>query len=306
MIESAIKFAIKIEHRLSKMAAPIVQTLLRCFRQKSRELSPLCWIKPYYVQYRMFNNRELRKFYKRVTLSQSEGWFEINLDQRKLRTPAGNLFKVPHEALAMAVVTEWNAQEKLIKRHNMHLTSLCNTALDNPMRKSRDDLIKGIIHFLETDTVSYRLEEPEDLLRLQESEWDPVVRWIEDRYDIKVPHTTGIASSPDLPRDTRKKLERHLQHHSDWALFGYTFAVDAIKSLVLTLAVIDKHLSVEKAVQLSRLEQDFQTQRWGSVEWYHDIDLHEVQCRLAASALFVHWTSETQTVKQKAMLAHPL
>ena len=39
---------------------------------------------------------------------------------------------------------------------------------------------------------------------------------------------------------------------------GYTFAVDALKSLVLTLAVMDKHISVEKAVQLSRLEQDYQ------------------------------------------------
>ena len=49
------------------------------------------------------------------------GWFEINLDQRKLRTPGGNLFKVPHEALAMAVATEWNTQENVVKRHTMHL-----------------------------------------------------------------------------------------------------------------------------------------------------------------------------------------
>ena len=49
-----------------------------------------------------------------------------------------------------------------------------------------------------------------------------------------------------------------------------------------------------------------QTQQWGSVEWYHDIDLHEMCCRLAAAALFVQWTSETQTIKQKATLAKPV
>ena len=47
---------------------------------------------------------------------------------------------------------------------------------------------------------------------------------------------------------------------------GYTFAVDALKSLVLTLAVMDKHISVEKAVQLSRLEQDYQVNSATSYE----------------------------------------
>ena len=64
----------------------------------------------------MFFNNNIRKCLKLVS-----GWFEINLDQRKLRTPGGNLFRVPHEALAMAVATEWNAQEQIIKRHTMHL-----------------------------------------------------------------------------------------------------------------------------------------------------------------------------------------
>ena len=51
---------------------------------------------------------------------------------------------------------------------------------------------------------------------------------------------------------------------------GYTFAVDALKSLVLTLAVMDKYISVEKAVQLSRLEMNFQVNFYMSIS----IDLH--------------------------------
>ena len=49
------------------------------------------------------------------------GEFEINLDKRKLKTPSGKVFRVPNEALALAVATEWNMQEKVIKRHSMHL-----------------------------------------------------------------------------------------------------------------------------------------------------------------------------------------
>ena len=46
-----------------------------------------------------------------------------------------------------------------------------------------------------------------------------------------------------------------------------------------------------------------QTKRWGNVEWYHDMDKYEVQARLAAATLFVHWCSENTMVRQKASLA---
>ena len=49
------------------------------------------------------------------------GGYEVNLDNRKLRTPAGTVFKVPNEALATAVAQEWQAQQDLIKRSSMHL-----------------------------------------------------------------------------------------------------------------------------------------------------------------------------------------
>ena len=41
-------------------------------------------------------------------------------------------------------------------------------------------------------------------------------------------------------------------------MHGFTFGVDAIKSILLMCAVVDKRLTVEEAVRLSRLEVDFQ------------------------------------------------
>ena len=49
------------------------------------------------------------------------GWYEINLDKRKLRTPHGNIFRVPSEPLALAIATEWNSQGEYVNRHAMHL-----------------------------------------------------------------------------------------------------------------------------------------------------------------------------------------
>ena len=45
-----------------------------------------------------------------------------------------------------------------------------------------------------------------------------------------------------------------------------------------------------------------QIERWGNVEWHHDLDLFDTQARMAAAALFVHWSNETVKIKRKAML----
>ncbi len=48
----------------------------------------------------------------------------MNLDQRKLRTPGGVIFRVPNEPLALAVAQEWKVQGDMIKRQNMHIVGL--------------------------------------------------------------------------------------------------------------------------------------------------------------------------------------
>ena len=50
-----------------------------------------------------------------------------------------------------------------------------------------------------------------------------------------------------------------------------------------------------------------QTERWGSVEWYHDIDVYQTRARLAAASLLVHTTSEdVRTVFNKHAVNSPV
>jgi hypothetical protein len=41
-------------------------------------------------------------------------------------------------------------------------------------------------------------------------------------------------------------------------LTGFSFGVEALKSIILTLCCVERHISVERAVLLSRLEEEFQ------------------------------------------------
>ncbi|XP_069917775.1 ATP synthase mitochondrial F1 complex assembly factor 2-like isoform X2 [Oryctolagus cuniculus] len=144
---------------------------------------------------------ERKRFYQNVSISQGEGGFEINLDHRKLKTPQAKLFTVPSEALAIAVATEWESQQDTIKSYTMHLTTLCNTSLDNPTQRSKDQLIRAAIKFLDTDTICYRVEEPETLVELQKNEWDPVIEWAENRDRVRgdPAQVHGADLGPDRP-----------------------------------------------------------------------------------------------------------
>ncbi|XP_043945599.1 ATP synthase mitochondrial F1 complex assembly factor 2 [Protopterus annectens] len=244
---------------------------------------------------------ERKKFYEGVSISQCEGGaFEINLDRRKLRTPQGRLFTVPNEAMAIAVSTEWDSQQDTIKFYTMHLTTLCNTALDNPTNRNKEQLIRAALKFLDTDTICYRVEEPPKLVELQRNEWDPVIDWAEKRYQVEIGSSSSLMG-PKIPVETKNTFHQHLDSYSLWALIGLEFVITQLKSLILALGLIDRHLTVEKAVLLSRLEEEYQIQRWGSVEWAHDYEQQELRARTAAGALFVHSCCESHTVRHKVL-----
>ncbi|KAJ0015778.1 hypothetical protein NQD34_014068 [Periophthalmus magnuspinnatus] len=244
---------------------------------------------------------ERKRIYQNVSISQSDnGLYEINLDKRKLKTPGGKLFTAPNEALAIAVATEWDSQQDTLKFYTMHLTTLCNTALDNPTQRDEDQMINAALKYLETDTVCYRVEEPYDLVDLQINEWDPVLHWTEDRYNVKIGSSTSILG-PEIPEATKETFRQHLKSYNFWSLTGLEYVITQLKSVVLALAMIDRHLSVEKAVLLSRLEEEYQIRQWGNVEWAHDYDMYELRARTAAGALFVQLSSETSSVKRKLL-----
>ncbi|XP_068761096.1 ATP synthase mitochondrial F1 complex assembly factor 2-like [Montipora capricornis] len=228
--------------------------------------------------------REKKRFYNKVGIEEAEGGYQITVDNKKVKTPAGKALIVPSRPLAMAVAVEWNSQRETIKPENMHLTSLSNTVIDNPKTRTRGEQISHILEFLSSDTICFYANEPEELVNLQRNEWQPLIDWFDMKYDVSVEPSNGLFVS--VPHDAIQKLQSHLSSLNTWSLTGIEFAVETLKSIILSMALVDNHLTVERAVALSRLELEFQISRWGSVEWAHDLELMETRSRVAAAALF--------------------
>lgn len=65
-------------------------------------------------------------------------------------------------------------------------------------------------------------------------------------------------TGPNLSVQTKETLQKHLHSYDFWTLNGLMFAVETVKSLILALACVDRHLIVEEGVRLSTLETNFQ------------------------------------------------
>ncbi|CAA2991227.1 ATP synthase mitochondrial F1 complex assembly factor 2 [Olea europaea subsp. europaea] len=68
-------------------------------------------------------------------------------------------------------------------------------------------------------------------------------------------------------------------------------AIDAIAasahSLVIELGIFRGRLDIEQAIELIRLEEDLQVDRWGLVEGGHDVDIADLRVQISAATVFL-------------------
>lgn len=107
---------------------------------------------------------------------------------------------------------------------------------------------------------------------------------------------------------------------------GFLFASENLKSVILTLCCVEQEISVEEAVQLSKLEEEFQvvgvfkrclrvtvidyitpgvslqTENWGRVEWAHDLSMADIQSRVSAAVTFSRLNFESSAKESKEQL----
>ena len=202
--------------------------------------------------------------------------YEITLDSNKLKTPNGSVFCVNSELLALGVAHEWSSQKDLIMLSQMHLNALSNVCIDNPTQITKYDLVDSILNFLDTDTILFFSDpesmDPPGLLEKQEQDWRPIIDWFCDRHSIEIEPSKSFMA-PHFSPNARETVRKYLLSHSMDAIQGFTFGADSLKSLVLMSAIVNKRLTVENAVNLGRLETQFQVSTYYSI-YYNNSYIH--------------------------------
>lgn len=216
----------------------------------------------------------MKRFYKDATVAETAEGFRLLLDGKPVRTPARQPLLLPTHALADAVAQEWRAQDDEMQPAAMPLTRLVNTVLDG-VRATRDDVIAALLRFGENDLLSYRAEAPVELVARQ-LQWNDYLDWVRDHHGAGLMVTSGI-QHVEQSAETLDALRRAVANRSDFDLAALHVLASVTGSLVLGLAVLDGRLTAREAFALSRLDEAYQAERWGS-----DREAEERAGRLAA------------------------
>jgi chaperone required for assembly of F1-ATPase len=187
--------------------------------------------------------------------------FEILLDGRPVKTPATHTLALPTHALAEAIAAEWAGQGETIDPVAMPLLRLANTVIDGA--GNREALIAAILRFGENDLLCYRAHQPPELARRQDDAWDPFLEWAERQFGAKLAVAAGLNHIEQLP-EAIAALRAAVTAFDPFALAGLHVIASVTGSLLLGLALAEGRTSPAHAFKLSRLDEDYQAEKWGA------------------------------------------
>lgn len=206
----------------------------------------------------------MKRFWTRAEAVRGEGGWGVALDGRPLRTPARALLSVPNETLAAAIADEWNGVEGDVDPRAMPLTGLANAATDR-VAPDRRTFAEGLGKYAEADLACYRADTPQELVERQGEKWDELLGWARRRFDVDFAVTTGI-THVDQPTATVERLTHEVESLDAFQLAGLSPLITASGSLVAALAVLDGAMSAEKAWDSVTVDDQWQSERWGTDE----------------------------------------
>jgi len=202
-----------------------------------------------------------RRFYKAVEVRPVDGGFEVALDGRSPRSTQGAKLVLPTQALAELCAEEWAAQEEFIDLAGMHATRLAYTALE-AIPAAREATADQFAQYAGSDLLCYFAEAPASLVERQAAHWGPVLDRAEQEIALAFVRAAGIRHQAQ-PEETLARVKALALEGGDFALAGLAFGAALFGSAILALALQRAWLSGDQAMELSRLDEAYQQEKWG-------------------------------------------
>ncbi len=204
----------------------------------------------------------MKKFWKKVSIKKiSSNSFQIMLDERILQTPLKRELVLPNLNLTKEIVKEWDQSSKNINTESMIFYSLVSTSLDKII-DNRNLYIDDILDYIDTDLISYRAENPKELVELQKNKWDPIILLIEKYIDSKVQVFEGV-----LPKKQHStihvRLNNLINQFDIFEISALHRITNITGSIFLSLCALKKDISKKEIFQLLFLDELWQAENWG-------------------------------------------
>lgn len=205
-----------------------------------------------------------KRFWKTVSVSESDGGFDVRLDGRGVKTPQGRALVVPTKTLAEHIAAEWQAVGEHVNYEDMPLTRLGFAAVDR-MNDVVEETVVEVLRYAETDLLCYPSQYPAALIAREDETWLPLIAWAKDALGLEFRQNRSLVHQPQ-PAETPVKLRALVEGASGYERAGLMSAIPLFGSVILALAVWRGRLTGEAAFAASRVGETFQAETWGADE----------------------------------------
>jgi len=202
-----------------------------------------------------------KRFWKDAAVVEVDGGFTVELDGRRVKTPAKRPLTLPTRTMAEAVAAEWQAQDKQIDPRTMPVTKTANAAIDK-VAVQKDEVVDMLAAYGDSDLLCYRADSPEELVARQAAEWDPMLAWAATTLGVSLRTRQGIMHQPQSP-EALAELHRRTAALDAFQLAAFHDLVSLTGSFILGFAALEQAFDPDEIWALSRLDENWQAEQWG-------------------------------------------
>ena len=201
----------------------------------------------------------------KIDIVQSKkGKYLLNINNKSLKTPDGNIIELPSIKLAKILLKDYESSFKSKPLNIVRPIKITNTAIDK-IKPNNIFYINEITDNLNNDMICYFANSPVELVDLQNKDWLPLINYMKSSYNIELIYTSKLFSINQKP-DSLLKLKNILNEINIFKLSAIYTLSQITKSIIISLALVNNKISAKKAFENSNLEELYQISKWGKDE----------------------------------------
>lgn len=194
----------------------------------------------------------------------NKGKYLLNINNKSVKTPDGNIIELPSMKLAKILLKDYESSFKTKPINIVSPIKITNTAIDK-IKPNNNFYINKIVDHLNNDMICYFANSPTELVDIQNKEWLPLINYMKSSYNIELIYTSKLFSINQKP-DSLLKLKNILNEINIFKLSAIYTLSQITKSIIISLALVNNKISAKKAFEYSNLEELFQISKWGKDE----------------------------------------
>lgn len=203
-----------------------------------------------------------KRFYKDVTVDETDAGFVTLLDGRTVKTPGRAVLALRHRVLADRLAAEFDSQKDVIDPATMPLYRLANTAIDG-VAADMQSVAEDVIRFAGSDLLCYRAETPDGLVAAQSAQWDEPLDIMASRLGARFVLAEGVmhVTQPKAVLAPFGMLVAQFDHPLELAALHA--ATSLTGSAVLALCLGLGEMDAEAVWTAAHVDEDWNAAHWG-------------------------------------------